>query len=384
MLTGKGWFIWQVPHCEHGSPAAIADKAVAGGLSHVLIKVGDRNYASGIDLLGRDQVAPVCQALHDRHIQVWGWHYVYGEQPTDEAHLAVKRVSQLRLDGYVIDAEVEYELPGREAAARTFMETLRGGLPQDVPVALSSYRYPSVHRNLPWAAFLERCDYSMPQVYWQDSHNPDVQLARSMVEFANARLVGTPRPVIPTGSAAGVGNWVATTDDLQKFLATAKQQQVPAANFYSWDYATTPDHHDLWDTVASYDWSAADAERTADELVKRFFAALNAVDLAELGRLYADNAAHVTAERTLFGVGTIVAWYQDFLKTTLPGAVFTLTAMTGTGNSRHATWTATSPHGDISDGDDTFGILNGRIEYQYTHFTLSPATVVARGLYHTA
>src|SRR5207244_451387 len=69
MLTGKGWFIWQVPRCEHGSPAAIADKAVASGLSHVLIKIGDRNYAYGIDLLGRDRVAPVAQALHDRHIQ---------------------------------------------------------------------------------------------------------------------------------------------------------------------------------------------------------------------------------------------------------------------------------------------------------------------------
>jgi ketosteroid isomerase-like protein len=371
MLTGKGWFIWQVARCEHGAPEAIADQAVASGLSHVLIKIGDRNYAYGIDRLGRDQVAPVAKALHDRHIQVWGWHYVYGEQPADEAHLAVKRATQLRLDGYVIDAEGEYKLPGREAAARTFMETLRGGLPQEVPVALSSYRYPSLHRELPWAAFLERCDLSMPQVYWQESHNPDTQLSRSMAEYANARLVGTPRPVIPTGAAYGVGNWSATAADLQKFLAAARQLQVPAVNFYSWDYARAPDNRDLWDTVSSFDWSAAAAERTADDVVRRFFAALNAVDLAELGLLYADNAGQVTTERTLFGVGTIVAWYQELLKTTLPGAVFTLTAMTGTGNSRHASWTAKSPHGDILDGDDTFGILNGRIIYHYTHFSVS-------------
>jgi hypothetical protein len=29
MLTGKGWFIWQVARCERGMPAAIADKAAA-------------------------------------------------------------------------------------------------------------------------------------------------------------------------------------------------------------------------------------------------------------------------------------------------------------------------------------------------------------------
>jgi hypothetical protein len=380
MLTGKGWFIWQVSRCEHGSPSAIADKAVAAGLSHVLIKVTERTYTYGLDGYGQDLVAPVAAALHAKGIQVWGWHYVYGQQPVDEAKAAVRRVLQLGLDGYVIDAEGEYTAPGMANAAHTFMASLKGGLPAGLPVALSSYRYPSVHRDLPWAAFLEHCDLSMPQVYWQGSHNSAVQLTRSVTELSDAKLVGTPRPVVPTGSAYGAGDWIATADDLEKFLSAAQQLKLTAANFYSWDAAVVPDNHDLWDTVAAYNWQNGASDLEIDALIKRLFAALNAADLAELGRVYAENAAHVTAERTLFGVGTIVAWYQTLLTTQLAGAVFTITSMTGTGNSRTVKWTAASPQAQVTDGDDTFGIVNGHILYHSAHFTVTeivPAPVKA-------
>src|SRR5262249_57085398 len=115
-----------------------------------------------------------------------------------------------------------------------------------VPVALSSYRYPSVHRTLPWAAFLERCDLAMPQVYWLGAHNADVQLARCVREYGEARLVGTVRPVVPTGSAWAQSDWAPTTGDLHKFLDQAQKLKLTAANFYSWDGATVPDHRDLW------------------------------------------------------------------------------------------------------------------------------------------
>jgi ketosteroid isomerase-like protein len=373
MLTGKGWFIWQVSRCEHGSASAIADKAAAAGLSHVLIKMVDRTYAYGINLLGKDLVAPVAAALKARGIQVWGWHYVYGERPVDEARAAIRRANQLQLDGYVIDAEGEYTQPGMAAAAHTFMANLKAGLPAEMPVALSSYRFPSLHPQLPWAAFLEHCDLNMPQVYWQGAHNSAVQLSRSLAENSNPKLVGTPRPVVPTGSAYGAGDWIATADDLQKFLAAAQQAKLPAANFYSWDNAAVPDNDDLWNAAATYDWQASASDLANDQLIQRFFAALNAADLAELGRVYAQNAAHVTAERTLFGVRTIVAWYQALLATRLPGAVFTITSLTGTGNSRTAEWTAISPRGQVHDGDDTFGILNGHIIYHAAHFTVTQA-----------
>src|SRR5258705_7115820 len=263
MLTGKGWFIWQVARCERGIAAAIADKAAAAGLSHVLLKVAERTYAYGIDRKGHDMVAPVAAALRERGIGVWGWHYVYGDKPGDEAQCAVQRVRELGLDGYVIDAEAPYKVPGKAEAARQFMAQLRAGLPRDTPVALSSYRYPSYHRALPWREFLEYCDLVMPQVYWQESHNPATQLDRSIKEFGREDLVGFVRPVVPTGSAYGVGNWTATAADLHEFLAEAQRKHMPAVNFYSWDWAAVPDHRDLWDTVAHFDWDSVTDELNA-------------------------------------------------------------------------------------------------------------------------
>jgi hypothetical protein len=373
MLTGKGWFIWQVSRCEGGSASAIAAKAAAAGLSHVVLKVADRHYSYGIDWLGHDLVLPVAEALRARGIQVWGWHYVYGDRPADEARAAVCRALQLKLDGYVIDAEAEYEQPGKAAAAHTFMSNLKAGLPAEMLLALSSFRYPTVHRQLPWAAFLEYCDLCMPQVYWQGAHNPAVQLSRSLGELSDARLVGKPRPLVPTGSAYSVGDWTATPDDLTKFLEQAQASKLSAANFYSWDDAARPGQHDRWDTVAAYGWQAGASDLANDQLVKRLFAALNAADLSELGRVYAENAAFVMPERALYGVGSIVAWYQSFLTTTLPGAVFSLTSFTGAGNSRYARWTAISPRGQVLDGDDTFGILSGHIMYHATLFSVVPA-----------
>ncbi len=370
MLTGKGWFIWQVSRCEHGSPAAIADRAAAAGLSHVLIKVADRAHDFGINWHGQDLVAPVAEALRARGIQIWGWHYVYGQQPVDEARAAVKRARQLGLDGYVIDAEGEYESPYMAGPARAFMNTLKEGLPAETLVALSSYRFPSVHRNLPWAAFLEHCDLVMPQVYWLGAHNSAVQLTRSVKENNDPKLVGVVRPVVPTGAAFGAGDWLASADDLEKFLSTAQQLKLPAANFYSWDAAGVPDNHDLWNTVSSYDWGTGASDLETDTLIRRLFATLNAADLAGLGSLYAANSAHVTADRTIFGVGSIAAWYQALLTNKLPGAVFTLTSLTGAGNSRTAKWTAASARGQVQDGEDNFGILNKQIVYHATHFTI--------------
>jgi hypothetical protein len=184
------------------------------------------------------------------------------------------------------------------------------------------------------------------------------------------------RPVIPTGSAYGAGNWAASADDLQQFLVEAQRQHLAAVNFYSWDWAAVPDQRDLWDTVARFDWKTVTDELSADEAGRQFFAALNTRDLLALGGLYAANAGHVTAERTRFGQGEIVAWYQALLDQVLPEAVFKLEAMEGSGNSRHARWTAANTNGLTAEGDDTFGILNGLIQFQYTRFTVTESGVV--------
>ena len=238
-------------------------------------------------------------------------------------------------------------------------------------MALSSYRYPSYHPQLPWAAFLEGCDLAMPQVYWEQAHNPAQQLERTVKEYNNPALVGFPRPVIPTGAAYGSGGWRASPVEINQFLRAALQLQLPAANLYSWDYATTAGNTDLWDTAAAFPWLAGTGSQDVEGPARRYFEALNSGSLDRVLACYVANAALVTPERTRVGRTEMAEYLTGFLAD-LRGATFTVHGISGTGNSRHLTWTARSDRVQILDGEDTFGVLEGMIVYHFSHCTLTP------------
>lgn len=362
-LNGKGFFIWKIPNCEEGQTQLIASLAKQSQLTHVLIKIADTNYSYNV-VNGNDLVPGLAAALRARHIEVWGWHYVRGYNPIGEAEKAIERVRELDLDGYVIDAEGEYKEPGKADAAKRFMGRLRFGLP-DTRVALCSYRYPSYHPQLPWREFLEKCDLNMPQVYWMFAHNAGEQLGRCVREFQSL----TPfRPIHPVGSAYQQSGWQSSSSEVLDFLDTAKSLNLNSASFYSWDScrASLPE---VWDTVAGYDWEGQPPEQDVTAL---YIAALNSHLPDSVVNLYVPAAVHVTGARTVQGQAALRVWYHALFNSLLPNAVFTLTGYTGTGNSRHFTWTAVSSNGSVLDGKDTFGLQNGRIAYHYSFFSISP------------
>lgn len=365
-LQGKGFFIWKVPKCESGNPAAIVKLARAANLSHVLIKIADGIYKYNADKATLyDYVQPAVSELKHTGIQVWGWHYVYGMDPVGEARIATQRVKDLDLDGYVIDAEVEYKTSGRAAAAGTFMTRLRAELP-NTPIALSSFRYPSYHPQLPWKEFLNKCDFNMPQMYWQNAHNPASQLARCVKEF---QAMTPYRPIIPTGAAYGSGAWHPTSDDIVEFLDKVQELELSAANFYSWDDSRSR-FPELWDAVSAYSWGELPPE-PAKDIADQLVDAWNSHDIEQISALYAANAAHITSARTVHGLLSIRAWYGTFLKELLPNGVFSRTGLIGSGNNRHLNWTATSDNGKVLNGVDSLGLSNGKIIYHYSSFTVT-------------
>jgi len=363
-LTGKGFMIWKIRSCESGNAANIAAVAHAAGLSHVHIKIANGINPYNIDTsLAADLVPAVVSALRGYGIQVWGWHYVYGDDPAGEARIAVTRVKQLGLDGYVIDAESEYKQPDREDNAILYMNQLRQGLPS-LPIALCSYRYPKLHSEFPWKAFLNYCDYNMPQVYWEQAHNPEAQLRTSVSQFQAL----TPfRPIIPTGPVYRAGGWEPTDADLNEFMNTAKSLNLSAINYFAWDYGRSI-LTNLWNTVSSYNWGSAPVYQ---DISVQYINALNSHDAAKVASLYKSDAVHVTAAQTIQGSNAIQTWYGNLFNQTLPNASFSLTGTTGSGNSRHITWTATSSSGQVRNGNDTLGILNGKIVYHYSYFSIT-------------
>ncbi len=361
---GKGFMIWKVPSCEGGNAVQIASVAKSAALSFVLIKIADGPYTYNVDkTTKKDLVAPVVAELRARGIQAWGWHYVYGYNPVGEAQMAARRVNELGLDGYVIDAEGEYKLPGRDVAARTFMTELRKGI-GNKEVALCSYRFPTYHPEFPWKAFMEKCNLHMPQVYWQGAHNPGDQLRRCVREF---QAMSPSLPILPVGPVYRYGGWEPTQSDMLEYLETCITLKLPATSFFAWDYKNTL--RVLWDTIAVYPWATPGTQKQIPELL---IDALNTRDPAKVIQLYKSDAVHITATETIQGTAALQNWFNTLLKTTLPNGSFRLVGMSGTGNTRHFTWTATSSKGKVTNGNDTLGILDGKIVYHYSYYTVTP------------
>jgi hypothetical protein len=367
-LMGKGYYLWQLPRCDDGDPARIAARARAANLSHILIKIADGaywdyNYDKERDL---DLVPPVMAAVKAEGIQVWGWHYVRGDQPLAEAQRAIKRISELGVDGYVIDAEQEYRDRAKATAAGRFMDELRSQYP-DLPMALSTYRYPKSHPALPYDAFLAGCDYVMPQVYFETAHNPEEQLQRSVEQYMD---LANARPVIPTAPTYKRGDWRPTPEEIQRLLGKAKDSGLPAANAWSWDTATHPAYLDLFQAVATFDWPS---KPPVADMPERLVGRLNQHDPTHVANLYTERAAHVTGDRTVVGRPPVEAWYRQLFEQLLPDSTFEVTGKIVDGATRHFTWSARGPKGSVDNGNDTLNVRDGRIRYHYTFFTIRPA-----------
>ena len=370
-LQGKGFFTFNLPDCEGGDPSSILAAAQAAGLSHIIVKIADGAKTAGIDASGVDFTAPVVQALQQAGMAVWGWQYVYGDNPSDEATIAIKRTQALGLDGYVVSAGEEYEQPGRSNAAHQFITTVRAAL--KVPIALSSYRFPNYHPKFPWSDFLLSCDLHMPQVYWEQAHNAGEQLSESKRQ---CDALPNSRPYIPSGAAYSTPGWNPTAQDIGDFMDTAKVLNLPAVNFFDWDACRTSLPL-TWKAIGSFTWPAppqgnppAQTPKTIpstppitppDAFLLQFLAALNSHNAAQVTALYDPGAIQVWADQILRDVVSIRAGFAAFFNSLPAGTVFTVSQDQVGDDSRLFVWKA----GPFT-GNTTLILKNGKITLDYT------------------
>lgn len=366
ILQGKGYYLWKVDRVEGGNPNAIAEVARQAGLTHVLIKVADGRYNYNVDKERNiDLVPPLVAALRARGIQPWGWHYIYGHYPLTEARRAIERVNQLGLDGFIVNAEKEFKFSGMDVAAREYMLEIRRGI-RNIPIGLSTYRYPSYHRPFPFETFLEYSDINMPQVYWVKNNNPGAQLLKSLREYQN---LDPWRPYFPTGAAYGENGWRATPEQVHSFLVAVRDNDLPGANFWEW-YYSRQNNNALWKPVQNFAWpEGAGAEYTPDVSI-RYMDALNSGDPVKVASLYQQSGVHVNAQRTAQGPEAILRWYNELFGQRLPNARFAITGSSVEDNLRTFTWTAESSTGKVLDGKDSLAVKDDKIAYHYTYFTV--------------
>jgi len=159
--SGKGIWIWHLSEAENGNVSKIIEKVKSAGLTWVTVKCGDGNlFWKGEDECTSD----VITQFHNSGIKVFGWQYVYGDDPIGEASVANK-ILDLGVDGFIIDAEGEYE--GKPDNATIYLENIRAEHPYSF-IAYTPFPIIDYHTDFPYLEFGKYCDAVMPQAYWKE------------------------------------------------------------------------------------------------------------------------------------------------------------------------------------------------------------------------
>jgi hypothetical protein len=186
-------------------------------------------------------------------IRIAGWHYVYNDYPNQEVTAATNVINAYLPDFWVIDAEGQAQ--GKSSAAAVYTSGLRRNFSK-IPIGLCSYRYPSLHPQLPWAVYLAECQFHAPQVYWvrrAADDPPARQLANSYAELRRLKML----PVIPVGAAyqesAANLYWKPTAADMVNFDEACKTLELPGNSWFMLrDMFKFPY---LWDATRAMLWS---------------------------------------------------------------------------------------------------------------------------------
>jgi hypothetical protein len=246
VFSGMSIFLWQIANVlPEMNFSDFCTSLKDAGFESVYVKVADGAVAYNLQRVSTNQwddskLLSLFSAMDDAGLKKIGWQYIYGRQPEKEADRALERIQRFGLQGYVLDAEQEYKLMGANAANK-YMQRLRSG--SKVPLALCSYRFPGLHTEFPWQAFLnwlesEKGDCHMPQVYWVGDRRetgPIIQLQRTVKELQALKML----PIVPIGSLYGQNvngfDWKPTPKQIVNFSDGAKSLDCPGLGWWSWD-----------------------------------------------------------------------------------------------------------------------------------------------------
>jgi hypothetical protein len=147
-----------------------------------------------------------------------------------------------------------------------------------MPIGLCSYWYPPYHPELPWAKYLNFCDFVAPQVYWR-GFNPIGKLISSKRAYANL----TKLPYLFAGGDMYLEKGIRPTNDqVTAFMgAVLNDKDIQGVLMWAMDPHECP--ADLWATYSAFTWDS--------ELQKM---------VMRLGKFLDDAKADVTDHKDLY------------------------------------------------------------------------------------
>jgi hypothetical protein len=212
-LYGKHLWVWYVD--QSGGVDGIIQTARDTGAQGVLIKCADGTTPW-------TQFAESVDALKTAGLVVGAWAYIYPSDP--QAQVEAPLNASQGADYLVLDAETEWEAPGMDTQAEAFGRALRVLAP-DIPVGLTTFALPKLHRAFPYLAFAGFVDAILPQVYWADAGlDPQAMLFESI-----AQLTGYGKQILPVGQAYAP----ATPAQIDLFCAYCVEKWIEGVSW--WD-----------------------------------------------------------------------------------------------------------------------------------------------------
>ena len=243
IFSGKGTYLWNISSLFRGNVSAIVDCLVDARVSTVCAKIHDAAWSKWDNAQMAELQAGCLQ--HGITFGLYGYIYLY--DPAAEAKYARKMIDKYQPAFYVIDAEGQAK--GKFSQAQTFANGMAG---TSVPVGLASYRYPSLHRELPWKQFRSVCQFDSPQVYYRNG-SPSYNLVRSMNEYDAFK----PRlPYLPAGDMYSEFGMEPTADAVTEFLSLCRDHEA-IDGCLMWVADQKNRVPLLWDAFASFDWDSA-------------------------------------------------------------------------------------------------------------------------------
>jgi len=231
--------------CCHGDMEELIDTCARKAFSHVLVKCVD-----GASAYRRNAAANayVCRRIREQGVQVIGLGFHYGRDPEAEAEAAVRSCLDLGHSIYVCNAEREFEADDGDERARRFVEAFSEYSAGRVALGLSAFALPSLHPRFPYRAFLDSCQFVMPQIYTVPSkRRPYLSDLVQYAERSACELAAFDRPVIPTLRAYagdGVYDRAMITKQARQFLQSRSTSSFSAWNWWVWQGAEI--HAPLW------------------------------------------------------------------------------------------------------------------------------------------
>ncbi|HEV2370171.1 MAG TPA: hypothetical protein VGR90_09865 [Acidimicrobiales bacterium] len=249
-IAGKGMWIWQPASTDGGDVNATVADAVKAGLHQLWVRVGDSENG----FYGADYLSRLVPAAHAAGVAVVGWGFPYlfdpeGDARWTDAVIGWHTADGQHLDGYSADIETSSEgvalSPPRVAV---YLGLVRRWAPKELLVATV---FPPTDSNLvtyPYSTMAPYIDAYAPMVYW-GCLQPVTAARQAMTRLqplAPVHVIGQAYDMGPYGGRVGAP----AADELDAFMAAARQGGALGASFWSWQAMNGPE----WAALRQFKW----------------------------------------------------------------------------------------------------------------------------------